>query len=598
MAVAITEETSPEFPNLQPLWHASAPRSVSERPARGGAFGGWPAWQKHLARRRRPGPPPFLRGKEPALLWGWPSEWQCDELRSFLAAPAESTTFGLPFALDEAPDLPRALQLVALAYALPPLAAELAAETWWRLAEELHDVAVDSQQLRIDIAAEPRDVVRQQLLAGELPLALGYLFPEVRALRSLRKNARAAFSEALVELTDGEGLPHARWLGVMGPLFACWTRARWLGERLDRGPWSAKAECQYQWLVRRALQLADDGGRFLLAPTDQSSPAWSAPLFATALELAGDRGDWAAAAASLPRGVVPQRARFDDDDLPAPSLNSDWSGIALLAGGWSRDDVRLAVAYAAEPLRIELAADGERLLAGPLAFETTCDGAPVQVTGEWERLCWETAKRYDFLELGIDLSHGLRLERQLLLGRQDSVLYLADVVFAADGAPRQLKHSLKLPLDAEASWQPETETRDGLLAADKMRAAVLPLALKEWRSDPRSGEVVEQAGCLTLTQEAHGRALCCPLVFDLDRKRTKRDRTWRQLTVGKMLEIVPRDAAVAYRAQSGRDQWLFYRSLGPVGNRTFLGQNTAGEFSAGPFYPPAKYKEWLEIESI
>jgi hypothetical protein len=431
-----------------------------------------------------------------------------------------------------------------------------------------------------------------------LAVALGYLFPEVRALRALRKVARAAFSEALLELTDGQGLPHARLLPVLGPLFACWTRARWLGARLGHGPWSRKADLQYQWLVRNALRLADTNGRFLLASGDPSSPAWSNGLFAAALELAGDSGDAAAAAVALPPNVVPRRIRYAKRDLPRPSLNSDWSGIAVLASGWSQSDVRLALRYADEPLHVELAVDGERLLVGDWSFETACDGEPVHAAGQWERLCWETGKRYDFLELGIDLSHGLRLERQLLLGRQDAVLYVADIIVSFDSTPHSLQHSSKLPLDDGDTWRPEVETRDGLIVGHRARAAVLPLALSEWRADHRGGSLDERDGCLTLTQESGGRALCCPLLIDLDRKRTTKERTWRQLTVGESLEVVPRDAAVGFRAQSGKGQWLFYRSLGPVGNRTVLGQNIAGEFSAGPFLSNGKYKEWIEIEAV
>ncbi|MEX2306630.1 MAG: hypothetical protein WD738_03515 [Pirellulales bacterium] len=491
-----------------------------------------------------------------------------------------------------------ALQLVAFAYELPQIAGKVPPEMWWRLVERLHELVGEADHQRVNWPGDPADVVRQQLLAGELPLALGCLFPEVRALRALRKSGRAALSEGLIELTDGQGLPHARLLPVLGPLFACWTRARWLGARLHRGPWSRAAELQYQWLVRYALRLADEGGRFLLTPHDESSPAGTKSLFRMALDLAGDRGDHAAAAAALPRGVVPKQAKFKADDLPDPSLNSDWSGIAVLANGWLQSDVRLAVTYSNDPLHIELSVDGERLLAGDWTCDITCDGAPVQVVGEWERLCWESGKRFDFLELGVELSHGLRLERQLVLGRKDAVLYLADMVIARGGAQRQLKHSLKLPLDDKATWRPEVETSDGQIFGVKARAAVMPLALSEWRSDSRSGSLVEDGGRLTLTQGAYGRAVCCPLFFDLDRTRAGKQRTWRQLTVGEWMEAVPRDVAVGFRAQSGRHQWLFYRSLGPVGNRTFLGQNIAGEFSAGPFLETGKYKEWIEIEAV
>ena len=51
-------------------------------------------------------------------------------------------------------------------------------------------------------------------------------------------------------------------------------------------------------------------------------------------------------------------------------------------------------------------------------------------------------------------------------------------------------------------------------------------------------------------------------------------------------------------AQSGDGQWLFYRSLGPVGNRTVLGQNISGEFTAGRFPSSGKFKQWIEIEAV
>ncbi len=92
-------------------------------------------------------------------------------------------------------------------------------------------------------------------------------------------------------------------------------------------------------------------------------------------------------------------------------------------------------------------------------------------------------------------------------------------------------------------------------------------------------------------------ALCCPLFIDLNPKRSTKERTWRQLTVGEMLDIVPPDVAVGYRVQSGDDQWLIYRSLSQPGNRTLLGHNVAGEFCAGRFLPTGKFKEWIEIEA-
>jgi hypothetical protein len=85
--------------------------------------------------------------------------------------------------------------------------------------------------------------------------------------------------------------------------------------------------------------------------------------------------------------------------------------------------------------------------------------------------------------------------------------------------------------------------------------------------------------------------------MDLDSKRSKKPRTWRQLTVAESLVVVPSDAAVGFRAQFGRDQWLIYRSLGPAGNRSVLGQNISSEFFAGRFKSNGLVDQWIEIEA-
>jgi hypothetical protein len=531
------------------------------------------------------------------LLWYWPDEEVRNEIEAAIRQPARFADEQLHDRRMQQLELADILQLLGLAYSLPDLSETLAADAWWELAFRLHSFANESQLHRVDWPADPQDVLRQQLVAGELPLALGYLFPEVKPLRELRKGARVTFSEALAELTDGEGLPHARLLPVLGPLVACWTRARWLGDRFARGPWSRSAEVQFQWLVRHAIRLVDATGQFVLS-TGGAKPTRSKTLFTMALDLAGDERDGAAAAAVFSKHIVPKKVRLKKNRLPKPSLDSDWSGISVLSTGWSRSDARLVVVYADEPVQIELAACGERLFSGPWQFETSSDGKPARVIGEWENLCWQSDKRCDLLELSVQLSEGLRLERQIVLGRKDHILYIADMVIGADRAPRRIKHSVSLPLEIACQWQPELETRDGVLCRGPMRAAVMPLALPEWRADPRGGSLVEENGRLTLTQESTGSALCCPMFFDLDPKRAKKQRTWRQLTVAEWMDIMPRDVAVGYRAQSGRAQWLFYRSLAPAGNRTLLGHNIAGEFTAGRFRSTGRYDEWIEIEAV
>jgi hypothetical protein len=605
MATTINDETTTCTPDLQPLWHHKAPRVLVENCPGEDFVRGWKTWQDHLRKRNKPVAPPFLKKKNSPLLWGWPSEWERAAIVESIQSPTALAEVVIGDDPAASPDMAIVLQTVALAYAMPKLAREMPAESWWQLLERLREIATQAQTNDVDWPGDPQAVLRQQLLAGELPLALGYLFPEVRAMRALRSEASETLSEAICALTDGRGLPDARLLPVLGPLFACWTRVTWLSSQTKKSAWSREADLQYQWLVRHAIRLADKDGRFVLtnSPADTSGAqpkheAWNNDMFALAIRLAGDRADVTAASIALPRGVLCKKLKPDPTKLPRPSLNSDWAGITVMADGWSQSDTRLAASYVAAQMNIEFSVFGEKFMVGLWDFETHCDGKLAHPTGDWEQLCWERGDLYNLLELGRPLSEGLRLERQLLFGVKDHVIYLADSITSRDGSAHTIRHSMDLPLADKIQWQPEGETRDGILAGEKIRAAVMPAGLSEWRADPRGGTIESRGGRLILTQETRGRALCCPLVIDLDRRRTKDERTWRQLTVGENLDIVSSDVAVGYRAQSGDGQWLFYRSLGPAGNRTVLGVNISGEFTAGRFPSSGKFKQWIEIEAV
>ncbi len=596
MAIALSEDSPAALTNLQPLWHRSAPRRVVKKCSAGDPLGGWGVWQKYLAKRKRPVAPPFLVGHDAPLLWGWREAWNRREAAEAIQTPERIAETVL------ASDTPaatatEALQWVALAYALPDLADTLPAESWWQLVEVLHDAVIATQQHRVDAHSDAQEILRQQFMAGELPLALSYLFPEINSLRALGKRAHDGLSESLLELTDGQGMPQARMLPELAALFACWTRCRWIGEHSKRDCWSEDADLQYQWLIRHSLRLADETGHFMLTEREQANARWPRRLFTMALELSGDRGDLAVASEAIAGHVVSRKARFSGKDLPRrPSFNSQWSGLSVLGTAWSKSAVRLAVGEFGNRLRLELWNGREQFFSGEVISETKCDGQPVRPIAEWEQVCWTSNKHCDYLELSIELSDGLKLERQFLLGRVDRVLYVADIVHAA-GKSQRLTHTVSLPLSPGIQWKAEQETRDGLLLSAKSRVAVLPLALSEWRSDPRSGQVTAANNQLSLFQEAAGMAICCPLLFDFKSRRAERERTWRQLTIGEALATMSSDVAVGYRAQSGRDQWLFYRSLGPAANRTLLGHNISGEFSAGSFQKSGKMDEWLEIEA-
>jgi hypothetical protein len=595
MAIAYSDQpTSGPF-HRTTLWHRTAPRELFKAWFSGDDERRWNVWKKHLARRKRPEPLDFLAGKRPPILWGWPASWKRDEITAATSALARSNAVHAASRANQI-DLPQAIQTVAAAYALPELAKELSASAWWSLVETLHRLAVDVQQLRVDATQAPENVLRQQLLAGELPLALAYLFPELQPMRAFRQSARQALSEGIVAVTDGEGLPHARLLSMIGPLWACWTRCETIGQRLHRGAWSRDAENQYLWLLRQMIRLVDKDCQLPFVDEQAEDQPSLKPILAASLALVGDKGDAAAAAVAISKSIVPSQLKYERAKQPTASLESAWSCLAVVARDWSPASPRLTVAFADDPLQMELSVGDRKLFAGTWTMETICDGHAIRPTGPWQELCWQSDKKCDFLELGIELTEGLQLERQVVLSKRDNMLLIADVVSSKARDEHKLRHSFSLPLARRVAWIPETETRDGVLMAGKQRTAVLPLGLHEWRCDPRGGTLANENSRLILAEATTGRSIYCGLLFDLDPKRSKKCRTWRQLTVSEALHAVSRDAAVGFRAQSGDDQWLVYRSLAPAANRAVLGQNISSEFYAGRFKTEnGLVEEWTEI---
>jgi hypothetical protein len=125
---------------------------------------------------------------------------------------------------------------------------------------------------------------------------------------------------------------------------------------------------------------------------------------------------------------------------------------------------------------------------------------------------------------------------------------------------------------------------------------VMPLALPEWRIDPRGGELAAGEVALELSQSGTGRSLYAPLWIDLEPGRHQKSFTWRQLTVAEERQSVPRDAAVGYRVQFGKQQWVIYRSLTPARNRTLLGHNLSSEFLIARFGRDGSVKALVEVE--
>ncbi|MEQ8836939.1 MAG: hypothetical protein RID07_09065, partial [Lacipirellulaceae bacterium] len=361
--------------------------------------------------------------------------------------------------------------------------------------------------------------------------------------------------------------------------------------------WSASAAAQYAWSVTQALRWTRADGSQLLAAKEV---AWEKDFVATMLDLAGDAADRSAATESLGKKIYSDPKIKKNAALPETADRCEWAGLAILRTNWSRKAARVAVDFSGSAIQLEVSAGGRTLFAGPWDFGSEADGTLLRPTGTWEEVCWFSDEEVDYLELSIDLVGGGTLERQILLARDDDFLLLADNVMRPQAD--LITHTWSLPLAEGVAFEPNSETREGLLVSEKAIGKVLPLALPEWRVDPRGGTLVaeveeDKPTQLTLRQQQPLEAICAPLFIDLNPRRAQKECTWRQLTVAESLETVSRDVAVAFRAQCGKDQWVMYRSLADTANRTFIGQNISSEFFVARFLAPeGEAEELIEID--
>ncbi len=635
------------------FWHESAPGGVRRRYASGDSAGGWKRWRRHLLDRGNSRLEEQLAEKltgsrkksAGAMSWGsYGSPVQQPRLAWLLkmadARPRRARELAMeaPAHIDGwlaetaglnnwSPTADEALEAIAWSRALLPLVRVCDAEIWWQLLKRLHDLAT--------IATVPLDddPLAHQLACGELPWSLAVLFSEIEPCRQLAPAAAKSLSLGIAELLDGTGVPQSRFLLIFHRLVASWARSRLLAAAVNLTSaktgldncWDADAEQEFPQAVREALRLSRFDGTPVLAergetnalPAGASNTAW---LTDVAVALAGE-GDKKyrriMQTIAVSRGSKKRSGRASQlvqKKLPDPAFNSEWAELAVLQTDWSSRATRLTVAYSGPTVRIELQSDREILFGGTWELEVLSGGVLAQPRGSWSEVCWVSDADCDYLELELELSGSMRVQRQMLLSRKDQFVFLADAMLGVE--PSDLTYRGRLPLATGITVRPAAETRELALHGKKPRAVVLPLALAEWRADPRGGTLsgsgasdtdagasngeISTTSEIVLSQSTHGRRMFASLWIDLSAKRIRnQDRdplTWRQLTVGEQRQIVARDEAVGYRVQCGKRQWLAYRSLATPGNRTLLGVNLSTDFFVGRFGSDGETESIVEVE--
>lgn len=583
------------------LWHKSTPASVSRAGDWGDDAAGWRAWRKHLRQRARPVAPDELLHDPTAFLWGWSERGPAspaglarridkllptkqtqpelaEELRYWLAE-ATPQCFGTPLALDS----------LCWCWRLPRLARRLPANLWWTLLNRLVETSHNAAKLSAD-----DNPVAQQILAGELPLTLAYLFPELQACRKLATGARLALTAGLEGLVDPEGLVHGQHWNELGLLLATWTRARTVGGKFRHASWDAGAQARYRELVVQTLRGARADGTVALGPA--STEAWPAPFWQAALTASESALTRRLASAVLPRRLRagPKEGALKSKTLPEAAAQSDPSCMALLRTRWRRTSDLLAVDSSGSVIKTEFSTAGKLLFSGSWGLDVQIGDEPLVPVSPWESVCWVTDEDVVYFELEMAFAKGVRIQRQMMLARRDRFLLLADAVLSRQPAP--VHYRSWLPLAGAVAVQPTDDTRELLLRLPGRDVLAIPCALNEWRSGtPRGSLEVREQG-LVLEQTAPQGNLFAPLFFHLGAPDKPDSITWRSLTVAENREIQPPDVAVGYRVRVGDRQWLIYRAMAERAGRTVLGANSWSQFLASRIKRSGELATLLEIE--
>jgi hypothetical protein len=584
-------------------WHKSAPDDVVEAGSWGEASAGWQAWSEHLARVKRPRRlGRRLRSASHPLLWSIAGTSGPD---SPAVADVEKTVlrilrYGVRRRLareqvpqelrrwldDQAPlSANRALETLAWCYTLPGLAQSIAAPLWWELLGYLIDVSSNHE-----MASPEQDLLPWQILGGELPLTLAFLFPEIETCRRFRSSGAAAILAGAQQWLNSDATLHDRQREVLRPMLACWTRTVVVGEELKRSLWSAEFKTCYRGLVLQALRLTRRDGSQILS--DEPARGEEFEMLTRAATIADD-----SAAMRLVEFLLP--GKNQDVKLPrkppSAAAHSERSQLGVLRTSWSPTCPKLTIGYSRRNLAVELDCGQELLASGDWRQEVHFNGERLLPSSDWEEVCWVSDEDVDYLELELNLGGRLVLQRQMMLARKDRFLLTADALLGSEVG--QLDYRMELPVCPHVRFEGAAETREGRLLGRKQRALVLPLDLPEWRVDGRPGKLEASDYGLALSQSVSGRKnLFAPLFIDLDPKRFKRQLTWRPLTVAETRVAQPADVAVGYRVQIGKQQWLVYRSLAEAASRTVLGHHLLTQYLVGRFTRAGEVETLIEIE--
>ena len=430
--------------------------------------------------------------------------------------------------------------------------------------------------------------------ACEIPLALAKQLSHLGGKDRIVSETLNRIALLLEESSDNPQAFLARGGQDLRALLACIMRCRWSADAVGARKWFPPQRKALSKLAIAGLALTDANGKQLLF--DRVDSTHDDEFWIKLNQLAGkNKKLQLAAVCALPDtigkaiGEKPAKLRKDVTlDVSMPNFSHYWekNSIATMRRSWREPGCRVAVDFSTDVIWLDVVGnDGQRVISGEWDIEIFCKKKPLQTDVSWQEVCWFTDDDVDYLELECEVENVCKIQRQVMLMREEGVVYFADALIAEEPDQWSIKSTWTVSDDIELHSDPKTT--EGRLVrtgnVNRTAALLLPVAMPEWRRSPSHSRMDCKGPMLSLQCETSAKSLYSPLVMSLRGIEATPAYTWRQLTIAEELRNQPRDVAEAYRVQVNRDQWLFYRSLTPCTRRTVMGLHLNTEFYAGRF---------------
>jgi hypothetical protein len=456
----------------------------------------------------------------------------------------------------------------------------IAPRYWWPLWRR---TLTDVLQLLQPGAISDSDHAAQLILHGELPLLAGLVFrPLSLGSEWLKKGQRYCVKE-LAARTDTDGTPHAELLPRLPAWLAPLIRLTLWTQQAGQSLWSADQRSLVSDLLEKSVALCRPDGTFAMT---NGAGFDAVPM----LRHGADLFDWSTtnpsrlclkSLAEHAAGMKPRSSGAAAISI-MPSNQSDWARLAVIRSDWTATATTITIAHHAPLPQLDVTISGQPVLHGPWGIDLRVGSSAIELAEEWACVCWESQPEADYAELQMTGPGKLRVERLILLSREDHFLMLADSVSGAPAGPLAIQ--TRLPLVPGITGSFDAGLRAGRFESDKAKVRVFPLALPHDTVQSTPHRCTIDQGELVLEQQGLGQGLFAPIIIDFHPNRRRKDSFWRKLTVTEDSRPVANDVAAAYRWKLGTEQWLVYRSLKkPKLPRAALGYHTGNGFAIGRF---------------